>query len=626
MKAAISAVVVAAFGLLTQTPAQAESIADLQHLLNNAGYNAGPQTGEWSDATADATKAFATRYGIEAGEFTAAPDMSALSTLLGSASAKLNAEYAAFPTQALPDHYFVALGDANYFSITEWSKRALVVHDGKQGSVSIHRFYQPIDEDIPQYKAAGVSVIRMQLGMDGALFFRECDFHSPRGAEGLDACFARAYGDAKTAGWEKQTELLSHIEDNPVVKRYMDDAQKWIEQGFHVIVVPNDFYNGVGAHFDGSDDLKADDTPLLHRALMDDAVFQTFYPQFAAALVGEFKKRNLTNFSLQSANEPRFCSDRTHAQPKKGELARWQALERAEFDAVRQVAPRLSLISTAVCTAGVSYFDAGRPYTELGNVMPVHADLDDVTYALHLYSPDALFGADASNARYKPGTLIHYPYQKLAASSALNDFAQHGVSVYNQLKVGPKYFDKIFGDMGSWAKAHGVRVMVTETGIPKPNFGVPREDRIRAVRDMVAASSKAEISITYFDAAGSWGLSSCNMNSKVPDHRFDPGMLNVIAIGNDVAGIDPNAPLPALEDLCGKAVSFQTSIKEESPPGVRIDALFTTTVGKDPAVVYNLFGTYFPLKDNFLNTLEITVIEPTFGKAAQTASLRAAPG
>ena len=88
----------------------------------------------------------------------------------------------------------------------------------------------------------------------------------------------------------------------------------------------------------------------------------------------------------------------------------------------------------------------------------------------------------------------------------------------------------------------------------------------------------------------------------------------------------PNAPLPALEDLCGKAVSFQTSIKEESPPGVRIDALFTTTVGKDPAVVYNLFGTYFPLKDNFLNTLEITVIEPTFGKAAQTASLRAAPG
>ena len=66
----------------------------------------------------------------------------------------------------------------------------------------------------------------------------------------------------------------------------------------------------------------------------------------------------------------------------------------------------------------------------------------------------------------------------------------------------------------------------------------------------------------------------------------------------------------------GKPSAFQTSIKEESPPGVRIDALFTTTVGKDPAVVYNLFGTYFPLKENFLNTLEITVIEPTFGKAA----------
>lgn len=615
MKIAIYAAL-AATVLFSPAPANAAGIADLQRLLNNAGYDAGPETGKWSDATAGAAADFATRYGLNVGELNAAPDEASISAIVTDASAKLDAEYAAFPTQKLPDHYFVALGDANYWSITEWSERALVVHDGKQGSVPITRFYQPIDEDIPQYKAAGVPVIRMQLGMDGALFFKECDYHSARGADGLDACFARNYATASTDKWAKQTELLSHIEDNPVVQLYMDSAQKWIEQGFHVIVVPTDFYNGVGSHFDGSDDPNADDTPLLYRALMDDAVFQEFFPQFAAAIVGEFKKRNLTNFSLQSANEPRFCRDRTHNVPQKGDLADWQALERSEFDAVRKVAPRLSLISTAVCTASVSYFDAGRPYSELPNVMPFHAGIDDVTYALHLYSPGALFGADAASDRYKPGTIIHYPYQKLATSSAVNDGARHSVGLYNKLKIGPKFFDKIFADIGAWAKERGVRVMLTETGIPKPNFGIPREDRIKALRDIITASSKADVSVTYFDAAGSWGLSSCDMNQKVPDHRFDPGLMNVIATGNGVAGIDPKAPLPPLETLCGKRGNFQTIIREESPPAVRIDAMFLTSEGKGPTVKYNLFGTYFPLKENFLNSYEITVVEPSFGKTA----------
>lgn len=614
MKTALSAALTAASVLLTLGPAEAASIIDLQHLLNNAGYNAGPATGEWSDTTARATKEFAGRYELEAGDLTTAPDERAVATLLNDAGSKLDAEHASFPTQKLPDQYFVALGDSNYFSITEWSERALVVHDGKQGSVPITRFYQPIDEDIPQYKAAGVSVIRMQLGMDGALFFDECDYRSARGTDGLDACFAKAYSDASAAKWAKQTELLSHIEDNPVVQLYMNDAQKWIERGFHVIVVPLDFYNGVGAHFDGSGDPNADSTPLFHRALMSDPVFQQFFPRFVATVVGEFKKRNLTNFSVQSANEPRFCSDRANAQPKKGELAKWQALERAEFDAVRRVAPRLSLISTAACTAGVSYFDSGRPYTDLVNVMPFHQDLDDVTYALHVYSPSALFGAGAASNRFKPGTVIHYPYRKLATSSALNDDARYAVNNYNKVKVGPKFFKKMFDDIAAFAKKRGVRVMLTETGIPKPNFGVPREDRIRALTDMIEASRAADVPVTYFDAAGSWGLSSCDMDHRVPDHRFDPAILNVLAAGNGVAKVDPGAPLVPLEFLCGNSIYYETVVQDEGPDSIMIDAIFTSSVGDGEGVTYNLRGSYLATTKNFLGSVEITLLNPLFGK------------
>lgn len=614
MKNVIYASLLAASMACVAAPAGAVGIADLQHLLNNAGYDAGPETGKWSPGVAAATTQFAARYGVTVGELTTAPDEPTLSAIVADASAKLDAEYAAFPTQKLPDHYFVALGDSNYFSITEWADRALVVHDGKQGSVPVQRFYQPIDEDIPLYKAAGVPVIRMQLGMDGALFFEECDYRSKRGADGLDACFARAYGDAKTAKWVKQTELLSHLNDNPVLQLYLDDAQKWIERGFHVIVVPTDFYNGNGSHFDGSDDPNADSTPLFHRALMRDAAFQEFYPKFVAAVVGALKQRNLTNFSLQSANEPRFCG--RDNQPEKGGLAKWQALERAEFDAVRKVAPRLSLISTAICTASVSYFDAGRSYSELGNVMPLHEDLDDVTYALHVYSPSALFGAGAASNRFKPGTLIHYPYAKLAASSALNDDARFAVKNYNKVKVGPKFFQRLFGDIAAFAKKRGVRIMLTETGIPKPNFGIPREDRIHALHDIIEASRAADVSVTYFDAAGSWGLSSCDMDHLVPDHRFDPAILNVIAYGNGVAGVEREAPLVPIESLCGNSTYFQTIVQEEGPPSNMIDAIFTSSVGDGLGVTYNLRGTYFPVKKNFLGHFEITLLVPSFGKAA----------
>ena len=143
MKSATHAALVAATLLFAPVPAIAASIADLQHLLSNAGYNAGPETGEWSDATSNATAEFATRYAIDVGDLKAAPDDQALSALIATAGARLDADYSAFPTQKLPDHYFVALGDANYFVINEWADRALVVHDGKQGAVPIQRFISP---------------------------------------------------------------------------------------------------------------------------------------------------------------------------------------------------------------------------------------------------------------------------------------------------------------------------------------------------------------------------------------------------------------------------------------------------------------------------------------------------
>jgi hypothetical protein len=595
--------------LLTPGAACASPVGDLQHLLDNAGFNTGGETGKWTPGTASALADFAKQYDIDAIS-SGAPDDSTLATLIATAQQKLEADYAAFPTASLPEDYFVGVGDANWFVINTWAKRATIERDGKKQLVPIERYYEWLDQDVSLFKAARARVIRSQLGMDGALHFDECRYRESDTNQALDACYTEAYATAAANKWAKQIELLNHIGDNPVVKLYVDSVEEWNRAGFHVIFVPTDFFNGAGSSFDGSDNPKADSTPLFHRALMRDLVFRDFFPKFVAAVLAEFRKRNITNVSLQSANEPRFCNGR--GRPAAGELAKWQAVERAEFDAARRIAPRLALISTATCTASVSFFDGGQRYTDLGTVMPWHKGLDGVTYALHLYTPGAIFGAGAANDRFKDGTAIRYPYQALSPKAAANEGARFIISNYNEVKPGPKFFARIFGDMAAFAKARGVRVIITETGIPKPDYGIPREDRVAVLRDLIAASRENGVPFFYFQIVGKWGLSSCPDSVSVPDHRLDPAMVNLIAWGNGVVSADPMAPLEPLEVRCGHPVRFQTLEGYNSgATDVSFNSILRTRIkgarGGEDALDFSVRGTFF---DGKVGTFEVEINTP----------------
>lgn len=525
-------------------------VGSLQRILSNAGYYAGAVDGGWNASTRASLTSFITDYGIAAPTLAPVPTSDQVAGTIAAAQQAIEAAHSAYPTQPLPSGYFVGLASQWYFNINNWNAGpgAATRRDGKLVYVPITRYFQPIDDDITAFQAAGVRVMRMQIGMDGTLFYDKCNYKLERDVGVLDACYSKAYAEAKLEHWSREIAMLDHLADNPVVAAYIDAIDYWNRNGFHVMIVPSDFYTGNGSHFDGSDPKGKEKDPLFHAALVGDPDFQKFFPQFVAELIAQAKARHLTNISLQSANEPRFCN--TDGKPSHGGLKAWTEIEASEFAAARRVAPRLSLVSTAICTAGVQFFSSGRPYSEVGQVLPAHPELDDVTYALHLYSPRAIMIASAQNAKYRAGTVIHYPYQALPASAATNQEARFDLQIYSQVRPSAATFSKAFADLGSFAKSRSIRLMFTELNAPKPNFGLPREDRIRLVRDLIADSKENDIPIIYFGMLNAWGLSSCMHIRSIPDHRFDSALMNLIAFGNDVTGSDPNAPIGSIDAQC----------------------------------------------------------------------------
>lgn len=300
------------------------------------------------------------------------------------------------------------------------------------------------------------------------------------------------------------------------------------------------------------------------------------------------------------------------------------------IDHVRRVAPRISIVSSAVCLSGVTYFGSGQPYSQLARIMPIHPGIDDIAYSIHLYNPGALMMGTAQNALYKPGTIIHYPFQRIPESAGLNDEARYSIRMYNRTNPDAEYFDKVFRDIATFSETHDIRIMVTETGAPNPTFGLPREDRIALFRDLITHSKQYDVPLNYHFVGSEWGLSSCHHIVGVADHRFDPALMNLIAFGNSVPGAKPDAPIEALEVQCGPPVKYLTDeiVDESNSPANWIHGIFRLVVaGAEGSSKFNDFGvqgTYSDFNHN-ISGLSFTIIQPALDGDVP-AALRACSG
>ena len=572
-----------------------QSLQGLQELLNNSGFPVGDADGLWGGKTREAANGFAVHYKLPWAPLDKPPSEDELANLLVEAHAAVEADYNLYPTQPLEsDTYFAGISNQWYYNIHTWSDEALVNKDGKAARVPVERYFQPIDDDAKAFSDAGMKVVREQLGVEGALFYGDCNY---RNLDPVEECYVEAFARAKADGWKAQRAALEHLADNPVVAGFVEAVRFWNDRGFQVIVVPSDFFGVAGHRFSGEDTSSLD--TLLHAVFTTDAGFRAFLPDFIGGVVAELRKEGLNNIVVQSLNEPRYCP---RQNPTRNGLARWQAEERRIFDAVRRVAPKISLISSAICTAGVLEIENDPTLEHVERIVPLHRELDGVTYAMHIYNPGLLFAARASQSEaYRDDLVVRYPYQKVAASMAADDGGKWAIDLYNKVKPDNVYIEKRFANIAAFAARENVKMMITEVGVAKPTFGIPREDRIALLGDLVGTSKKYGIPLMYSAPYDKFGLSSCAHDVDMADHRLDPSLLAIFAYANGVQGAVSDPAPSILEETCGKPVKFLTQVWDNQEASTIVDYLLATSLaGSNTENIFNVRGIYSGKLGNIL--------------------------
>lgn len=408
----------------------------------------------------------------------------------------------------LPSSYFAGFG-------TQWFVN---IHNWRDGGLGKSRYFEPLSSDLSRYRQAGANVMRLQINMDGAIFWSECNWRADGQYDVHNACYDRAYENAGKQGWSQQIAALETEAHNPVLDQYVRAARRLQDNGFHVMLAPSDFFWG-----DGSNWITSTSDPLLHVYLERDNRFQDYYVALMNRLVASMVDGGLNNFSLQTLNEPRFCSD---GRPN---LRAWSSLERRIIDGARTAAPGLHIVSSAVCTAADQPLSRETSYRSLGRYLP-HHDVGNITYALHMRNPRLLHIADHQS--FGEGTVLRYPYQPIPATAGLNDQTRREIEIYNRVRPDADFYTRIFQEIASIAQRRGDRIIVTEWSISKPDYGLPREDRVALVQDVLRASRATGIPIIYNGLLGRDGLSSSPDNVMRPSHDFDPQILEAFGSVN----------------------------------------------------------------------------------------------
>jgi len=208
----------------------------------------------------------------------------------------------------------------------------------------------------------------------------------------------------------------------------------------------------------------------------------------------------------------------------------WAALERRIIMGARTAAPGLHVVSSAVCTAGDQPLSRGQSYRSAGTYLPDHGDIGNITYALHMRNPRLIHIADHQDL--VPGTTVRYPYQPLSNAAAQSDGARDQIDIYNSVQPDADFYASMFAEIARVGQLRGARIIVTEWSISKPDYGLPREDRVQLVSDVLRASRSAGVPIIYNGLLGRDGLSSSRDSIRRPSHDFDPMLLAAFGAAN----------------------------------------------------------------------------------------------
>jgi aryl-phospho-beta-D-glucosidase BglC (GH1 family) len=219
----------------------------------------------------------------------------------------------------------------------------------------------------------------------------------------------------------------------------------------------------------------------------DPAAFESFV-KFWGRLAGHLSKYDAEGLALEILNEPLVQDGK-----------RWQAMANELYAAIRQAAPKHTII-----IGGAEWSDVFM----LRNLEPL--DDPNVIYTFHFYEPHMFThqGARWGSPEWLVYTNVPYPMPPQVGSNMVagvtNEAIREAMFVHIEQDWDANKIDDRIKLAADWAAAHGVAVWCGEFGAYRPYMAA--EDRARYIRDVRTMLERYDIGWTLWDLKGSFSL------------------------------------------------------------------------------------------------------------------------
>lgn len=196
-------------------------------------------------------------------------------------------------------------------------------------------------------------------------------------------------------------------------------------------------------------------------------------------------------------------------EPMLGDSARWNVIQKQVLTAMRESAPRHTLIATAA------------EWSEIYKLELVEVVADrNVVYNFHCYEPFKFTHQNASwvGELTKGLKNVPYPGSPEAAAKVLadlpDDTARQLMVKYGNENWNADKIDALIAGAAAWGRKHGVAVTCNEFGVIRSALA---PDRNRCIRDVRKALEKYHTGWAMWDYAGCFGVVTGQPGQRVPD-------------------------------------------------------------------------------------------------------------
>ncbi|MBN1420601.1 MAG: cellulase family glycosylhydrolase [Planctomycetes bacterium] len=261
----------------------------------------------------------------------------------------------------------------------------------------------------------------------------------------------------------------------------------------------------------------------------DDAAVERFVAMWRA-LAKHLATRDPERVFLEVMNEPVIR-----------DAGRWDGIQRKVLAAMRESAPKHTLIATGPQWSSVDQLLLIRPVEDR-----------NVVYNFHCYDPFAFTHQSAGWVGEPVRSLKDVPYpsspeavEKILAGMT-DERAKAALRRYGEERWNVEKIDSRIARAAKWGAEHGVPVTCNEFGVYRR---APADDRARCIADVRETLEKHGIGWCMWDYAGGFAVATGKPGSRVPD----PQTVEALGLGPKIDITVDTSQVPEMAEWAARA-------------------------------------------------------------------------